>query len=97
MNKPTKWGLVGVIVIGLAGWGIWSQLPKKNEDLQLADKVKNTGKARRALNVTAEVVKPRALTDEIIISGELLPDEEVNLSFESSGKIVSINFYYIII
>ena len=92
MNKPTKWGLVGVIVIGLAGWGIWSQLPKKNEDLQLADKVKNTGKARRALNVTAEVVKPRALTDEIIISGELLPDEEVNLSFESSGKIVSINF-----
>lgn len=92
MNKPTKWGLVGVIVIGLAGWGIWSQLPKNNEDLQLADKVKNTGKARRALNVTAEVVKPRALTDEIIISGELLPDEEVNLSFESSGKIVSINF-----
>ena len=92
MNKPTKWGLVGVIVIGLAGWGIWSQLPKKNEELQLADKVKNTGKARRALNVTAEVVKPRALTDEIIISGELLPDEEVNLSFESSGKIVSINF-----
>ena len=54
--------------------------------------MKNTGKARRALNVTAEVVKPRALTDEIIISGELLPDEEVNLSFESSGKIVSINF-----
>ena len=49
MNKPTKWGLVGVIVIGLAGWGIWSQMPKENEELQLADKVKNTGGGRKAL------------------------------------------------
>jgi membrane fusion protein (multidrug efflux system) len=39
-----------------------------------------------------EVIKPRTLTDEIIISGELLPDEEVNLSFESSGKIIRIDF-----
>ncbi len=92
MNKPTKWGLVGVIVIGLAGWGIWSQMPKENEELQLADKVKNTGVGRRALNVMAEVIKPRSLTDEIVVTGRLIPDEEVNLSFETSGKIVSINF-----
>ena len=92
MNKPTKWGLVGVIVIGLAGWGIWSQMPKENEELQLADKVKNTGGGRRALNVMAEVIKPRSLTDEIVVTGRLIPDEEVNLSFETSGKIVSINF-----
>ena len=92
MNKPTKWGLVGFIVIGLAGWGIWSQMPKENEELQLADKVKNTGGGRRALNVMAEVIKPRSLTDEIVVTGRLIPDEEVNLSFETSGKIVSINF-----
>jgi len=91
MNKPTKWGLVGVIVIGLAGWGIWSQMPKENEELQLADKVK-TGGGRKALNVTAEVIKPRNLTDEIVVTGRLIPDEEVSLSFESSGKIISINF-----
>lgn len=92
MDKRTKWCLTGAIIIGLAGWGIWSQLPKENEELQLADKVKNTQSGRRALNVTAEVVKPRSLTDEIVISGELIPDEEVSLSFESSGKIVSIDF-----
>ncbi|MBQ4519532.1 MAG: efflux RND transporter periplasmic adaptor subunit [Bacteroidaceae bacterium] len=92
MNKRTKWCLTGAIIIGLAGWGIWSQLPKENEELQLADKVKNTQSGRRALNVTAEVIKPRSLTDEIVISGELIPDEEVSLSFESSGKIVSIDF-----
>ena len=92
MNKRTKWCLTGAIIIGLAGWGIWSQLPKENEELQLADKVKNSQSGRRALNVTAEVIKPRSLTDEIVISGELIPDEEVSLSFESSGKIVSIDF-----
>ncbi|MBR5803941.1 MAG: efflux RND transporter periplasmic adaptor subunit [Bacteroidaceae bacterium] len=92
MNKPTKWGLVGVIVIGLAGWGIWSQIPKENEELQLADQVKKAGSGRKALNVTAEVIKPRSLTDEIVVTGRLIPDEEVNLSFETSGKIISINF-----
>ena len=92
MNKLTKWCLVGFIIIGLAGWAIWSQMPKENKELQLADKVKTGGGGRKALNVAAEVIKPRELTDEIIISGELLPDEEVNLSFENSGKIISINF-----
>lgn len=32
------------------------------------------------------------LTDEVPIIGSLIPDEEVNLSFETSGKIVEINF-----
>lgn len=91
MNKPVRWGLVAVLAVGLAGWGVWSQLPKENEELQLADQVKTT-KSKKTLNVRAEVVRPRLLTDEIVVSGELLPDEEVDLSFETSGKIVSINF-----
>ena len=32
------------------------------------------------------------MTDQIQISGSLMPDEEVDLSFETSGKIVEINF-----
>lgn len=92
MNKRTKWGLTGIIIIGLIGWGVWSQLPKQNEELQLADKVKATGGGRKALNVTAEVISPRSLTDEIVVTGRLIPDEEVSLSFETSGKIISINF-----
>ncbi len=92
MNKRTKWGLTGVIIVGLIGWGVWSQLPKQNEELQLADKIKATGKSKKALNVTAEIIRPRSLTDEIVVTGRLIPDEEVNLSFETSGKIISINF-----
>lgn len=94
MNKPTKWGIIGILAIGLAGWGIWSRMPKENEQLQLADKMAKGGgaKGRNALNVTAEIIKPRLMTDEIVTTGRLLPDEEVNLSFESSGKIIGIYF-----
>ena len=33
---------------------------------------------------------PHLLTDEILVTGRLVPDEEVNLSFETSGKITDI-------
>lgn len=47
---------------------------------------------KKVLNVNARIIKPQLLTDEIQISGSLLPDEEVDLSFETSGKVVEINF-----
>ena len=93
MDKRIKWGIIILIGAGLIGWGVYSQLPKENEELTAADKV-TTGKkgAKKALNVNARIIKPQLLTDEILISGSLLPDEEVDLSFETSGKIVEINF-----
>lgn len=47
---------------------------------------------KRVLNVNARVLKPQLLVDEFPITGVLLPDEEVDLSFETSGKVVEINF-----
>ena len=93
MNKKVRWGLIAFIAIGLAGWGIYSQLPKTNEDLKAADEVSGKdAKEKQILNVNAKIIKPESLTDEIKISGRLLPDEEVDLTFETSGKIVEINF-----
>lgn len=93
MNKKLKWGLIGVIGLGLIGWGIYSQLPKTNEELAAADKMmKNNNPNKRALKVNAKIVKPQLLVDEFPITGVLLPDEEVDLSFETSGKVVEINF-----
>ena len=46
----------------------------------------------KALNVRAVVLSQQGLTDGIFVSGSLVPDEEVNLSFESSGKITDIFF-----
>lgn len=43
MDKKVKWGIVILVGAGLIGWGIYSRLPKANEELAAADKVM-TGK-----------------------------------------------------
>ena len=91
MNKKVKWGIIIFIGAGLIGWGIYSQLPKENKELAAADKVMSSNRnGKKALNVNAKIIKPQLLKDEIKISGSLLPDEEVDLSFETSGKIIEI-------
>jgi membrane fusion protein (multidrug efflux system) len=92
MKKNAKWGLVALILISLVAWGIYSQLPKENKELTAADTISKGKGGKNILNVNAIVVKPQTLSDEIYINGSLLPDEEVDLSFETSGKITEINF-----
>lgn len=38
MNKKTKWGIIILVGAGIIGGGIYSQLPKKNDELAAADK-----------------------------------------------------------
>ncbi len=93
MNKKLKWGLVILILAALAGWGVYSNLPKENKELSAADNIPAGKKNNKnILNVNAITVKTETLSDEIYINGSLLPDEEVDLSFETSGKIIEINF-----
>ena len=47
---------------------------------------------RQALNVSGFLIKPVNMTDPYNTIGSFRPDEEVDLSFETSGKIISINF-----
>ena len=91
MNRKLKWGLVALILLSLTAWGIYSQLPKKNKELAAADATMKK-RSSKALNVNAIIAKYQSLSDEILINGSILPDEEVDLSFETSGKIVEINF-----
>lgn len=56
---------------------------------------KNQGPMRQAqqkLNVVGYLIVPTYLSDPSVSTGTLKADEEVDLSFETSGKIVSINF-----
>lgn len=64
--------------------------PTRNEELTAADALPRENKSK-TLKVNAQVITPHLLTDEILVTGRLVPDEEVNLSFETSGKITDIS------
>ena len=92
MNKKMKWGLIAVIVIGLAGLAIHAFVPRENKELSKAPSKAASPARSRTLNVIAETIKQSSISDGSNITALILPDEEVNLSFETSGKITSINF-----
>lgn len=50
------------------------------------------GGGQQVLNVSGFLIKPAQMNEMKISSGTILPDEEVDLSFETSGKIVGIHF-----
>jgi membrane fusion protein (multidrug efflux system) len=90
MNKFIKWGIVAIIVAGLAVMGIRAFTPKVNEEIKKTPEAK--AKQSRDLNVKAVVLSPTTISDEFFVSGSIIPDEEVDLSFETSGKIIDIFF-----
>ncbi len=97
MSKTTKWVLVSVVVIGLAVLGIYRFKPKTNKDIPAGPGPMPTagapiGRGGQTLLVRHVVMQPTELVDGINISGSLIPNEEVNLSFETSGKITDIFF-----
>lgn len=93
MNKKLKWGLIAAIVCALVVWGVYSQMPKTNSELADAEKVVQGGRGKnKQLNVNATIIKSGPLTDEFTVTGTLIPDESVDLSFETSGQVVSIMF-----
>src|SRR5665647_2148920 len=48
--------------------------------------------AQQKLNAAGYLIVPTQLSELITSTGSLKPDEEVDLSFETSGKIIKINF-----
>ena len=89
MDKRVKWGIIILVGAGLIGLGIHNFTPKENEELNEASPTIKTNK-KKSLNVNAQIIKPHLLTDQLFVSGKLMPDEEVDLSFETSGKIIDI-------
>lgn len=90
MNKKLKWGLVAILIIATGVFGYFKLLPHQNEELAKVETKPTSSK--KTLSVNAKVLKPHLLTDEIPVVGSLVPAEEVQLSFESSGKITDIFF-----
>ena len=91
MNKYLKWGLVVAIVAGVSVFGYYKLIPRENEELAENNNTQNRSN-KKILSVTAKILEPHQLTDEILTVGKLVPDEEVQLTFETSGKITEIHF-----
>jgi membrane fusion protein, multidrug efflux system len=94
MNKRVKLVVTIIIIVFLAGIIFY---PKYKPFI--ASKLKGekegpgpTRQQQQKLNVVGYVIVPTDMSELINQTATLLPDEEVNLSFETSGKIVSINF-----
>lgn len=98
MNKKTKiilfsaLGLFLLIIIFLPKIKQWIAKSDDSSPRQEKSAMAPGQQRRQKLNVNAIILKPENLTDLFRTKGSLLPDEEVDLSFESSGKITRIYF-----
>jgi len=94
MNKKLRFTVIILLVIFLALIVLY---PKYKS--YLATKIKGKGiagepirQAQQKLNAIGYVINPTHMSELINSTGTLKPDEEVDLAFETSGKIIGINF-----
>ena len=94
MNKKTKIVVIAAIGLLILGMALYPQIKKRyfQQDVTIETIPQSSSTLRQALNVNAKILKYETLQDIIRTKGLLLPDEEVNLSFETSGKITNIYF-----
>lgn len=98
MNKKTRITLIVIILLLIAGMAFYPKIKEilfAEGDTVTSSSVsakEGGGQARQILNVNAQVLKYQNLDDIVIGTGRLIPDEEVDLSFETSGKITEIIF-----
>ncbi len=95
MTKRVKWGVTAAIFLLIAGMIVYPQVKSMltaSKTAKVAPPVPGISVRKQVLNVNGEVLKYQSLTDKVVSTGSIIPDEEVDLSFESSGKVVNIYF-----
>ena len=93
MTKPVKWMLLGAIMLIIIGMIVYPRIKQRFSSGDDAPPPPTAFSRRGApISVNAIVLKRQSLSDKINRPGITIPDEEVNLSFESSGKITDIFF-----
>lgn len=98
MKKSVKWGVVIVMAVGIAGGWYYRSQPRVNQELNIEEgkALNSSAKSGRSssskLSVNAVVIKSQLLVDEFSTTGVLIPDESVDLAFETAGKVVEILF-----
>lgn len=93
MKKKKRWLITAIVlVVFCCILGLFNRYGNNSATEDNSAPIAGTQRSRNTLNVNATIVRHKTLTDGITLIGNLMPDEEVDLSFETSGKIVEINF-----
>ncbi|MDH6306311.1 membrane fusion protein (multidrug efflux system) [Parabacteroides sp. PF5-5] len=95
MTKSAKWGVIIVIGLLIVGMIVYPRIKSKLTTSKNASEVvppSSPALRTQVLNINAQVLKQQTLSETYRTTGSTMPDEEVDLSFESSGKIVAIYF-----
>jgi membrane fusion protein (multidrug efflux system) len=92
MTKTGKWIVTGIILLFIIGMIAYPRIKKQFQVNDDPHPVVTSGQAKRVLNINVIVMKPQVLSDKTNTTADIIPDEEVDLSFETSGKIVEIDF-----
>jgi membrane fusion protein (multidrug efflux system) len=97
MTKKTKiilFSTIGLLILGMIFYPKIKGLFVSDSQTAQAEKTPaNTATSRnQTLSVNAQIITNSQLIDNFRTKGLLIPDEEVDLSFETSGKITEILF-----
>lgn len=96
MNKKTRiivFATIGLLILGMVFLPKIKSLFSTNNQQAPGSPRPAAGRPQQQLNVVATILQPQLLQSDVYIArGILLPEEEVDLTFESSGKITHIYF-----
>lgn len=96
MKNKKRWILIAIIMLFIIGMALYPTVKRKyfssEGNFQKEQSLLGGTQQKRSLNVNAEVIKYGSLNETYRTTGNLIPDEEVDLSFETSGKITNIYF-----
>jgi len=91
-GKIILFSAIGLLIVGMAFYPQIKKHIKSEEKGPVVEKKGGAPGNKQPLFVNAQILKPQTLTDNFRSKGLLIPDEEVDLSFETSGKITGIFF-----
>lgn len=96
IQKISTFGILLLVIVGIIAFPTVKKsinAKKANKDSQKElQKPKPVTMNSRTLDVSAEIIRTHAMNDQTVTTGNIIPAEEVDLSFETSGKVVAIYF-----
>lgn len=91
MHKKFRISLAIIVILFIVGMALYPSIKNKLTNVVSERPVTNNSD-KKALNTNATIIKNNTLSNAFKTTGILIPDEEVDLTFETSGKITNIYF-----